>query len=331
MPKRNLLVTTDLLDKARVKLLSRYANVFLASELGENELLERLPSIDAMMIFSWPSFLTRVNVGKMSRLRFIQSILAGVNHLPFSNLDKRVVVSSNAGAYSDEVAEHAWGLLLSAAKRVVEQYTQIREGRGVLIRHGDAAKGVYILKGETLGILGYGGIGASVARIANAFGMRVYAFSRRRRSARGVTLLLGRRGLDDVLRKSDAIVIALPLSKFTARIIDRDKLSRMKKNMVLVNIGRGELVDEKALFQHMKANPGFRYATDVWWFKEGKESLATNFPFISLPNFVGTPHVSGPSGLATGRPIKLAVENTLRFLRNITPNNVVDPSEYLAN
>ncbi len=331
MPKKNLLVTTDLLDKASVKLLSKYANVFLASELGENEILERLPSIDAMMIFSWPSFLTRGNLEKMNQLRFIQSILAGVNHIPFSNLGEGIVVSSNAGAYSDEVAEHAWGLLLSAAKRIVEQYTHIREGRGVLIRHGDAAQGVYILKGKTLGILGYGGIGASVARIAEAFGMKTYALSRREKNAPGVTLLHGKRGLAEVLKKSDAIVLALPLDKFTTRIIDEDKLSVMKKSMVLVNIGRGELVDEKALFHHLKATPGFRYATDVWWFKDGRESLTTNYPFISLPNFVGTPHVSGPSGLATGRPIKLAVENTLRFLRDHTPKNVVDPSDYLAN
>lgn len=330
MPNRNLLVTTDLLDPHSIKRLSKYANVFLVSTLEERNLTELLPSTDAMMIFSWPSFLTRERLRKMTRLKFIQSILAGVNHIPFGNLDKRVVVSSNAGSYSDEVAEHAWGLLLSAAKRIVEQHTRNREGQGVLIRHGDAAEGVYILKGHALGILGYGGIGASVARIAKAFGMRVYALSRRKKNGSGVTILQGNRGLDKILRKSDALLLSLPLSKFTTRIINHDKLSKMRKNMVLVNIGRGELVDEKALFQHLKANQGFRYATDVWWFKDGKESLATKYPFISLPNFVGTPHVSGPSGLATGRPIKLAVDNTLRFLRSQAPRNVADPSEYIT-
>ncbi len=330
MSKHNLLVTSDLLDQVSITRLSKWANVFQASVLGEDGLIQLLPSIDGLMIFSWPSFLTSERLQKMTRLKFIQSILAGVNHIPFSNLDKRVVVSSNAGAYSDEVAEHAWGLLLSAAKRIVEQHTQITEGRGVLIRHGDAAEGIYILKGKTLGILGYGSIGASVARIAKAFGMRVYALSRRKQSAPGLTLVQGKRGLHQVIRESDVIVLALPLNKFTTRLVDRDKLSRMKKNMVLVNIGRGELIDEKALFQHLKSNPGLRYATDVWWFREGKESLATEYPFISLPNFIGTPHTSGPSGLATGRPIKLAVENTLRFLKNLTPRNVVKPSDYLA-
>ncbi len=330
MSKKNLLVTTDLLDGASVKQLSRYANVILASAVGEEELATLLPSVDAMMIFSWPKFLKEDVLPGMGRLRFIQSILAGVNHIPFNQLDKRVTVSSNAGAYSGPVAEYAWGLLLSAAKRIVEHHTAIREGHGALVRHGDAAQGVYILNGKTLGILGYGGIGTVVARIARAFGMRLVAFTRSRRHGQGVTFLQGERGLDRILRESDAIVLALPLTKVTTRIIDKNRLSVMKQKMVLVNVARGELVDEEALYYHLKANPDFRYATDVWWYKEGRESLSTSFDFASLPNFVGIPHVSGPSGLATGQPIKIAVENTLRFLKNQQPKNIVDRSDYMG-
>ncbi len=328
MSKQNLLVATDLLDNASIKRLSSHANVFLASTVREHELPRLLPSMDAMMIFSWPKFLNQQVIHGMDRLRFIQSILAGVNQIPFSQLDRRVIVSSNAGAYSGPVAEFAWALLFSTAKRMVEHHTTIREGRGVLVRHGDAAQGIYILKGKTLGILGYGGIGAAVARTARALGMRVVAFSRRKGRESGVTLLQGDRGLDRILREGDAIVLTLPLTKATARIINRKRLAIMKKDSVLVNVARGELVDEKALYDHLKANPGSRYATDVWWYREGRESLATDYDFASLPNFVGTPHVSGPSGLATGQPVKLAVENTVRFLRGQTPKNIVDPSDY---
>ncbi len=102
----------------------------------------------------------------------------------------------------------------------------------------------------------------------------------------------------------------------------------MKDNSVLVNVARGELVDEEALYHHLKEHTGFRYATDVWWYRDGRESLQTKFDFASLPNFVGTPHVSGPSGLATGEPIKLAVENTLLFLSGKSPKNIVNPSDY---
>ena len=328
MPEKNLLVTTDLLDKASLQRLSEHANLYLASSLSEEQLLGILPSIDAMMIFSWPKFLAEKNLDRMTRLRFIQSILAGVNHIPFSQLDKRIIVASNAGAYSGPVAEYAWALLLSAAKRIVEHHSAIREGHGVLVRHGDAAQGIRILNGKTLGILGYGGIGTAAARIARAFGMRVLGFARRAGREPGVTLLKGKGGLDRVLRESDVIVLTLPLTSTTTRIINKDLLSMMKPDTVLVNVGRGELVDEEALYQHLKSNPGFRYATDVWWYRENKESLETTRDFASLPNFIGTPHVSGPSGLSTGQPLKTAVENTLLFLTNKAPKNIVKRSDY---
>ncbi len=328
MTKKNLLVTTELLDGKSAQLLSKYATILQTGSLGEGELAELLPSVDGLMIFSWPKFLTQQNLGRMARLRFIQSILAGVNQVPFSQLDKRVIVASNAGAYSGPVGEYAWALLLSAAKRVVEHHTAIREGRGMLVRHGDAAQGIRILSGKTLGILGYGGIGAATARMAKGFGMKILGFTRRAGRDSRVTLLKGKRGFHRILSESDAIVLALPLTKATTRIVNRESLSAMKPEMILVNIARGELVDEKGLYEHLKANPGFRYASDVWWFREGKESLTTDYNFASLHNFIGTPHVSGPSGLTTGLPIKMAVENTLRFLTNRSPRNVVDPLDY---
>ena len=265
----------------------------------------------------------------MSNLRLIQSILAGVNHIPFAQLDKKVVVCSNAGAYSDEVAEYAWSLLLSAVKRVVYFHNAVKTDQWDL-RRTLGGKEVAILEEKTLGILGYGGIGSAVARIGKGFRMNINAFSRRPVREKGVRSFQGDKGLSMVLAKSDAVIISLPLTKFTNKIIDADKLASMRKDAILVNIARGELVDETALYEHLKANPDFRYATDVWWYREGKESLKTLSPFFGLSNFIGTPHVSGPSGLATGKPAKFAVANVMRFLRGLRPKNIVDPAEYLV-
>jgi phosphoglycerate dehydrogenase-like enzyme len=328
MSRQNLLITTDLLEQASIRKLSRKAKVFLASSVDQNKLSALLPSIDSLMIFSWPKFLDKHTIRKMPRLRFIQSILAGVNHVPFEMLGRNVIVASNAGAYSRPVAEYAWGLLLSAAKKIVDHHTALRDGRAVLVRHGDAARGIYVLNHKTLGILGYGGIGTLVGEMANPFQMKVIAWSRRKTRASDVTLVRGKRGFERVLKESDAIVMTLPLTRATTRIINKDSLALMKEQTVLVNVARGELVNEEALYNHLKTHPDFRYATDVWWYREGRESLDTARDFKSLANFIGTPHVSGPSGLATGEPIKIAVENTLRFLRGVPPKNVVDRSDY---
>jgi len=329
LPKPNLLITTDVVDKASIRALSKYARVFSSTGLNEASLVELLPSIDILLVFFWPSFLTPENLSRMTELRLVQSILAGVNHIPFAQLDKKVVVCSNAGAYSDEVAEYAWALLLSAAKRIVDFHNAVKTEQWTL-RRTLGGKEVTILKERTLGILGYGGIGSAVAQIGKGFRMKIYAFSREPVREKGVRSFQGDKGLLTVLAESDAVIVSLPLTELTNKIISANKLTTMKKDAILVNIARGELVDETALYEHLKANPDFRYATDVWWYREGKESLKTAHPFFELPNFIGTPHVSGPSGLATGKPVKFAVENVARFLRGLKPRNIVNPAEYLV-
>ncbi len=330
MKRQNLLVATDVVDDKSVGKLSRYATVYKLADYDESKLSDLLPMVDCLLVFSWPSILTEEDLRRMTRLRFIQSILAGVNHIPFAALNKTVTVSSNAGAYSDEVAEYAWALLLSAAKRIVDMHNSIKEEKWTLRRTVDTDRDVTILKDKTLGILGYGGIGAAVAKIATGLGIHIYAYTRKSRSLKGVRFFQGENGLSRLLKESDAIVLALPLTKQTTHIIASKELSGMKPSAILVNVARAELVDEKAIYDHLTANPNFRYATDVWWYRDGRESLKTDYPFLSMPNFVGTPHLSGPSGLATVKPVRLAVENTIRFLKGLKPRNVVDPSEYLA-
>jgi len=264
----------------------------------------------------------------MTSLRFIQSILAGVNHIPFASLNNDIIVSSNAGAYSEEVAEYALALLLSAAKRVVELHVSLRDQKWTLKRTLDEGSEITMLREKVLGILGFGGIGSAVGRIAKGFGMLIYAYSRKKSAAKGVKFFAGPSGLASLLKKSDGVVLALPLTSQTARIVNAERLSEMKKDGILVNVARGELVDEKAMYEHLVANPNFRYATDVWWYRENRESLKTDYPFLSLRNFIGTPHVSGPSGLATGRPVQLAVKNTIRYLKGLRPRNIVNPEEY---
>ena len=323
------MITTDVVDPASIQGLSKYGKVFNTTALDEPTLNQLLPSIDILLVFFWPSFLTPENLSRMSNLRLIQSILAGVNHIPFAQLDKKVVVCSNAGAYSDEVAEYAWSLLLSAAKRIVDFHNAVK-GEQWSLRRTLGGKEVTIMGEKTLGILGYGGIGSAVARIGRGFNVNIYAFSRKPVREKDVRAFQGDKGLSRVLAKSDAVIVSLPLTKLTNKIIDADKLATMKKDAILVNIARGELVDESALYEHLKTNPDFRYATDVWWYREGRESLKTISPFFELSNFIGTPHVSGPSGLATGKPAKFAVANVIRFLRGLKPKNIVDPAEYLV-
>lgn len=328
MKSHKLLVTTALVDNAELKSLSRFAEVYRSDDMDEKSILTALPEVDSIILFSWPPFLNKKNLSTMKRLKFIQSILVGVNHIPFDSLQGKVTISSNAGAYSLEVGEHAWALLLAAAKKIPEHHGMIRNGERSMKAFTGAASDILVLRGRTLGIVGYGGIGRTVARFGRAFGMKVVAFARHGTHEGSVMFYKGGSGLKRLLEQSDAIVLTLPLTRLTKGIIGKKELSIMKKTSVLVNVARGDLVDQKALYAHLVANPGFRYASDVWWFRKGRETLKTDFPIAGLPNFVGTPHMSGPTGIASGRPARLAVKNTIRYLRGLTPTNMVDGSEY---
>ena len=326
---RKVLVTTDRLGEDGLARLARHAEVVEGWRLDEKGLQAVLPQVDAALVLGWPGYFNRENLAGMKRLRFIQTMSVGVNQVRFQDLPAKVTVCSNAGAYSTAVGEHAWGLLLAAAKWIPQTDAAIKTGGGTIESFRGGVKDTLVLKGGTIGIIGYGGIGRAVARFALAFGMSVVAFGRRGGGGRGVRLYRGPTGLDKILKLSDAALISVPLTKLTQGLIGSRELGLMKKNAVLVNVARGDIVDEGALYERLKANPSFRYATDVWWYKEGKETLTSALPIAKLPNFVGTPHTSGPAGVAEGEPQKAAVRNTIRYLCGIKPKNVMKPSEYV--
>ncbi len=334
-PRPKLLVAHSYLPREDFEPLKRYADVYWLEDLGDEEQDRLLPSIDCIFSHGWPRSLDAARLSKMRSLRFFQAGSAGVNGVRFDLLEKSIVVCSNAGAYSDEVAEFAIGMMLAAAKNIVRFDRRLRRGEyanGIQPRPKLEELGgqVALMRGKTLGIVGYGGIGRSTARMSRPFGMGVLAFGRHEIHERGVTLLRGRAGLRRLLRDSDVVLLALPLTKATRGFIGREELAAMKPDAILVNVARGEIVQERAVYDWLVRNPRSVYATDVWWPKNdgGGESFSPNLPFLELDNFIGTPHASGPSALTTGSVTKHSIENLIRYFRGKPLKNVVDRSEY---
>lgn len=310
--------------------LKRYAEVHWLDDLDAEERARTLPLVDAVYAHGWPKSLDAEAISKMKRLRFVQTGNAGVNTFPFRAFDERVVLCSNAGAYSDDVAEFAIGLMLGAGKCILSFDRQLRAGSYVRKRSDDMGRQVALFKGKTLGIVGYGGIGRSTAGIAKAMGMEILAFGRHPIRERGVRSLMGRKGLMELLERSDVVVLAIPLTKATKGMIGSKELAAMKRDAILVNVARGEVVQKEAVYEHLVKNPGFVFATDVWWpGKDGFESYSPDLPFLELKNFIGSPHASGPSAIVSGTVGKAAVENLSRYFQGRRVRNVVDRSEYV--
>ncbi|MGC8574573.1 MAG: 2-hydroxyacid dehydrogenase [Thermoplasmata archaeon] len=249
-------------------------------------------------------------------VKFIQTITAGIDHIDISSLKEGTIVASNAGAYSISVAEHAFALLMERAKKIC-------------IKRDETLKGIFnpestqLLYGKTIGIIGYGGIGSRVAEISKVMGMKVAAIGRGYRD-KNVDIFLSLDKLNDIFKISDFIVISIPLTKLTHELITKDQLSLMKKNAIIVNVARAEIVKREDMLNHLNNNPDFSYLTDVWWDEP-------NLKDTDFSNLVVTPHIAGGrSGEIMEFAFKQAFQNIKNFMENKEVKNVVKNDENIV-
>jgi glycerate dehydrogenase len=257
------------------------------------------------------------------QLRMVQTLAAGVDHLPYHRIPKSIVICGNGGAYSTSVGEHAVALLLAAAKDIPQRTREIVSG---VFDQSATSKA---LAGTTVLILGMGGIGTMVAGVCKALQMHVVGVSRTGNLVPPSDEAARLEDLPRLLPRADYVVLALPLTVRTRSLVNHEFLAVMKANAVLVNIARGKIVVEDDLYDHLKAHPEFRAALDVWWvYPDGTTGRPFHRPFHELPNVVMTPHNANAIPGQRRWAMEAALDNVLRFLRGETPWNVVDVTDY---
>jgi len=261
---------------------------------------------------------------KLPSLRVIQTVSAGVDGLPFQRIPEKVKILSNAGAYAEPIAEHVFAMILAIYKNLYENHMLLK--RGVYNQKEPTEE----LAGKVMGILGYGGIGKAVARRAKCFGVSVYALNRRGVGDGYVDRVYTAKELKDFLVDLDILVVALPLTKHTANMLDRRTLSVMKEDALLVNVGRAGVIVEKDLYDHLRSHPHFRAALDVWWDEpRGNTQFKPKYPFLDLPNVLGSPHNSGVVKNFFPRAVRSAAKNLALFLEGSSYTNEVNREEYV--
>ncbi len=267
------------------------------------------------------------------RLRLIQTTGAGANHIPFDSFkDRDIYVANTSGADPSRLAEGAFTLVMTLAKRIVPRHTKFQQGipyreRGIRLR------------GKTLGILGLGSIGTEVAKMGLVFGMNVVATkrhpSKELERELGLGFLGGPGDLEQVLETSDFLVITLPLTPETQELIGESELRKMKKSAFLVNIGRAEIIEEEPLYRALKEGWIAGAGLDVWyneywtkpgWQSESKGAEPSRFPIHRLENVVATPHCVGITEERGWRRLEIIAENISRISRGEEPINKVDPT-----
>jgi phosphoglycerate dehydrogenase-like enzyme len=261
----------------------------------------------------------------MQNLEMVQTLLAGVETLPFNCLPPRAVVCSGTGALTHPVAEHALALLLVAAKRVVWGHSRMVAGE-----FPQGKRPSRLLAGATLGVVGTGDIGGEVLRLGRALGMRTIGVNRSGRPHAWADEAVAVPDLHRALAPADAVVLAVPLTKETRGLIGKAELAAMKPDAILVNVARGKVIDEEALYQHLRSQPLFTAALDVWWnYPKGGKGHASRFPFHELDNVVMTPHGAGIVEGFQEIMVRHAADNIGRFLDGQEPGNRIERKDYL--
>jgi len=285
------------------------AELVILSDLDANGRARALENADVLFVWNPPRELQPDEIRLLRKVRLVQLLSAGADHVKL-NLPSSVTLASNAGAYAEPIAEHVVAMILALFKNLSDRHEKMKAGVF------DQSNQNRMLQGSSCAILGFGGIGKATAQLLRCFGVRIYAVNTSGRSREPVDFVGTLKDLEHVLRVADIVVISLPLTQATRGLIGERELGWMKDDAVLINVARGDIIDEAALYRKLGSKPSFKVGIDVWWvepFREGEFRI--NYKFLKLPNVLASPHNSGfvPGIFVTAT--SRAAENIRRFLR----------------
>lgn len=294
-------------------------------QLGELTLYDRTPpelvverATEADAILINKISIDEKILAQLPRLRYIGVLATGYNAVDVEAASRRGVVVTNIPAYStDSVAQMVFAHILNITNRTAHYARQAREGRWSSnpdFCYWDTP--LIELSGKTLGIVGFGNIGKSVAAIARQFGMDVFAFTSKNSSdlPEGVQ----KTTLEGLFATSDILSLHCPLTPQTKHLINAEALARMKQGSILINTGRGPLVDEQAVADALASGHLLAYGADVM----ADEPPKADNPLFQQPNAFITPHIAWATFEARQRLMDICVANLRAFIEGKPQNDV---------
>ena len=252
-----------------------------------------------------------------ARCRIISRYGIGLDNIPVAHATSLGMVVTNVPDFClDEVAEHTLALLLTCARRVVPQAAATRQGEW----HQGLARGMARVRGQTLGLIGYGNIAQAVAERARALGLQIIAYTPR--LAPDALEPWGRatNHLDELLAVADYVSLHLPLTDQTRALVDANALAQMKPTAYLINTSRGAIIDEAALLAALAQGQIAGAALDVM---DGEPPRADH-PLLQHPRVIATPHVAFYSEEAIVDLETKAARHVAQALRGDVPDRVVN-------
>ncbi len=244
------------------------------------------------------------------RTKMIQTIYGSPDNLNLKNIPADITVCKNPGALGNSVTEHVFALLLPVVRKI--SYHNQRTHKRIFRKEPEDT-----LRGKTLGILGYGGVGSRVAETAKAFGMKIIAYTRSQKDDPNVDQYAI--SIAKLISQCDILLITMPLTQKTKGLINSDALAMFNGN-IIINVSSADVINKADILWYLKRFPEKVYLADVWW----------NEPVISDPvpdNCTLTPHVAGEVQSDYEEAILAACRNVRKYIDGEVTNSV-DPEEY---
>jgi len=290
-------------------------NVTYYSETSPEQTAARIADADVVVLNK--TVIGRAEIDAAKHLKLIALFATGYNNVDVAYAREKGVTVCNAGSYSTSaVAQQVFGYILGHASRIAQYDADVKRGEWIRSRlFCFFSLPTCELEGKTLGIFGYGAIGKRVAKIANAFGMRVLVTTRTPKSDESVSFV----GFDELLAQSDYLTVHCPLTESTARLFDASAFAKMKDGAYFINTARGGVIDEQALRDALISGKLSGAAADVLTYEPMREDC----PLKDAPNITLTPHVAW-APLQTRQRLLEIVLNNIRCFMDGAPVNVVN-------
>jgi phosphoglycerate dehydrogenase-like enzyme len=305
--------------------LSALVQITYMASLPEEDRLKVLQEADVIVGTNFSAKEVRLEeISNISKASFIQLIFAGADVVPFAQLHEGITVACNVGAFAEPLAEHVLAMALALAKSLKQKHDLLSRGifeQKTLNRS---------LRRGICGIIGLGENGKQIGKVMKAMGMKVYGINRSGKTDMRVDFIGTRDGLKGVLEASDLVVLSTPLTRETRDLIGERELKWMKKDAILINVARGNVVNQGALYRHLKAHPDFRAGIDTWWSEPSTQGVFTvEYPFFELQNFIGSPHVADHVPGMMPKATRLALKNVKAYLFGGKVRGIVNGNDYI--
>lgn len=320
--KKNVLLYTGIPKDLRQKLEQEFNLFYFRKNSSEKDFYQALATAHGLIGWggAWPLINDEL-LGKAPELQVVSTISVGYDHCDVAALSKRKIILTNTpGVLTDTTADLIFALLLAVARRVAELDKLMRDGKWVS-PIPPALWGVDVHH-KTIGILGMGRIGQAIAQRAGlGFDMKVLYSSNQPKPDAEKRYNAKYASMEEVLAKSDFVVVTLPLNNETHGIIGKAKLDLMKPSAMLINGARGAVVDEDALIGALQNKTIAGAGLDVF----RQEPLPLDSPLLKMDNVVLSPHVGSATYETRYAMAKLGVENLIAAFNGTLQDTCVNP------